>query len=83
VWNWKFHGAWITPTLSLVACLALWEAVVRYAQVPVYLVPAPSLIATKLVAAYPLFLQETLHSVVSITLASPWPCSSVFPPQPL
>src|SRR6266446_5998386 len=66
VWNWKFHGAWITPALSLVACLALWEAVVRYAHVPVYLVPAPSLIATKLVAAYPLFLQETLHSVVSI-----------------
>src|SRR5262245_52715892 len=64
VWNWKFHGVWITPTLSLVACLTLWEAVVRYAQVPVYLVPAPSLIATKLVAAYPLFLQES--SVVSI-----------------
>ena len=66
VWNWKFHSAWITPALSLVACLALWEAVVRYVQVPVYLVPPPSLIATKLVAAYPLFLQETLHSVVSI-----------------
>jgi len=62
------HGAWITPVLSLLCCLAVWEGVVRYFQVPVYLIPAPSLIASKLVAAYRLFLQETLHSVVAIII---------------
>jgi NitT/TauT family transport system permease protein len=65
---WHTHGAWITPALSLLCCLAMWEGAVRYFQVPVYLVPAPSLIASKLVAAYPLFLQETLHSVIAIII---------------
>jgi len=65
---WDSHGAWITPVLSLLCCLAVWEGVVRYFQVPVYLIPAPSLIASKLVAAYPMFLQETLHSVVAIII---------------
>jgi NitT/TauT family transport system permease protein len=65
---WDSHGAWITPALSLLCCLAVWEGAVRYFQVPVYLIPAPSLIASKLVATYPLFLQETLHSVVAIVI---------------
>jgi len=65
---WDCHGAWITPVLSLLCCLAVWEGVVRYFQVPVYLIPAPSLIVSKLVAAYPLFLQETLHSVIAIII---------------
>ena len=65
---WDTHGAWITPALSLLCCLAIWEGAVRYFQVPVYLIPAPSLIASKLVAAYPLFLQETAHSVVAIII---------------
>jgi NitT/TauT family transport system permease protein len=66
--HWKTHGGWITPVLSLACCLLLWEAAVRYLEVPVYLIPAPSLIAGKLVTAYPLFLQETLHSIVSIVI---------------
>ena len=60
------HAAWLTPALSLLCCLALWEAAVRWFQVPIYLVPPPSLIAGKLIAGYPLFLQETLHSVLAI-----------------
>src|SRR5262245_11278934 len=67
-WTWKSHGAWITPLASVASCLALWELAIRAFDVPVYLVPAPSLIATKLVAAYPLFLQETMHSVIAIIL---------------
>ena len=54
--------------MSLACCLLLWEAAVRYLEVPVYLIPAPSLIAGKLVTAYPLFLQETLYSIVSIVI---------------
>jgi NitT/TauT family transport system permease protein len=65
---WHAHGAWITPALSLLCCLAMWEGAVRYFQVPVYLIPAPSLIVSKLVGAYPLFLQETLHSVIAIII---------------
>ncbi len=66
--HWKVHGAWITPLLSLALCVAVWEVAVRYFDVPVYLIPAPSLIAGKLVTAYPLFLQETLYSVVAIVI---------------
>jgi NitT/TauT family transport system permease protein len=65
---WTAHGAWITPALSLLCCLVIWEAAVRYFQPPIYLIPAPTLIAGKLIAGYPLFLQETLHSVVAIII---------------
>jgi NitT/TauT family transport system permease protein len=65
-WNWAFHGAWLTPCLSLFLSLAMWEAAVRYFAVPVYLLPAPSVIARKLVVSYPLFLEATMHSVVAI-----------------
>jgi NitT/TauT family transport system permease protein len=65
-WNWASHGAWFTPCLSLILCLAIWEAAVRYFAVPVYLLPAPSAIARKLVVSYPLFLDATMHSAVAI-----------------
>jgi NitT/TauT family transport system permease protein len=65
-WNWASHGAWFTPCLSLFLSLAAWEAAVRYFAVPVYLLPAPSVIARKLVMSYPLFLEATMHSVVAI-----------------
>jgi NitT/TauT family transport system permease protein len=64
--GWRFPTAWLTPVLTLTGCLVLWEAAVRYFAVPVYLVPPPSLIAGKLLASYPLFLQATLHSAVAI-----------------
>jgi NitT/TauT family transport system permease protein len=64
--SWTFPTAWLTPALTLTGCLVLWEAAVRYFAVPVYLVPPPSLIAGKLLASYPLFLQATLHSAVAI-----------------
>ena len=67
-WNWASHGAWLTPCLSLLLCLATWEAAVRYFAVPVYLLPAPSVIAHKLVVSYPLFLEATMHSVIAIVV---------------
>jgi NitT/TauT family transport system permease protein len=39
---------WIAPALLVAALLGAWEAWVRIAAVPQYLVPAPSLIATTL-----------------------------------
>ncbi len=67
-WNWASHGAWLIPCLSLFLSLAMWEAAVRYFAVPVYLLPAPSVIARKLVVSYPLFLEATMHSVVAIII---------------
>jgi NitT/TauT family transport system permease protein len=65
--TWRRHGAWLTPLLTLVCCLAIWEAAVRFLAVPVYLLPAPSQIAAKLATSYPLFFSETLSSVASIS----------------
>lgn len=48
-----FASAWrraAVPTASVAVFLALWEAVVRGAGIPPYLLPAPSLVATTLVA---------------------------------
>src|ERR1051326_1772654 len=65
---WDTHGAWIAPAVSLTCCLLLWEAAVRVFDVPIYLIPAPRIVAGKLVSSYPLFLQETLHSVIAIII---------------
>jgi len=62
------RGAFVTPVMSLVVCLAIWEAAVRYFDVPVYLLPPPSLIARKLIETYPMFLQQTLHSAIAIVV---------------
>jgi NitT/TauT family transport system permease protein len=64
--RWRRLGGQITPVISLAFCLAAWEAAVSYFQVPVYLIPAPSQIASKLLADYPLFVAETLHSILAI-----------------
>jgi NitT/TauT family transport system permease protein len=63
---WTGHGVWLAPALSLFGCLAAWEAAVRYFDVPIYLVPAPSQVAGQLLVSYPQFLQATLSSGVSI-----------------
>src|SRR5262245_13723805 len=62
------HGAWIIPTISFLALLIVWEILVRAFKVPVYLLPAPTVVAEKMVSAFPLFLEETLHSVVAIVI---------------
>jgi NitT/TauT family transport system permease protein len=63
---WTVRGVWIAPALSLLGCLAAWEAAVRYFDVPIYLVPAPSQIAGQLLVSYPKFLQATFSSAISI-----------------
>jgi NitT/TauT family transport system permease protein len=63
---WTVRGVWIAPALSLLGCLAAWEAAVRYFDVPIYLVPAPSQITGQLLVSYPQFLQATFSSAVSI-----------------
>lgn len=45
-------GAWITPALSLLTALAVWELGVRWAGIPSYTLPTPSLVATTLAANF-------------------------------
>jgi NitT/TauT family transport system permease protein len=56
----------LLPLLVLAAALGLWEAIVRIESIPPYILPAPSLIATTLVADWPL-LSSSLLVTLSIT----------------
>ncbi|KAF1044635.1 ABC transporter permease [Xylophilus sp.] len=44
----KDRGRWLVPLASLLVALGLWEAVVRFAGIPHYILPAPSLVAATL-----------------------------------
>ncbi len=44
--------AWTLPTLVLLGLVAAWELLVRWAQIPAYTLPAPSLVASTLVANF-------------------------------
>ena len=55
------------PLAVFAAFLALWEAVVRWREIPDYVLPAPSLIAGKLVEDHELLL-SSLRVTLSITL---------------
>lgn len=48
-------AAWATTTAIFGALILAWEAVVRVASVPVYLLPAPSSIVERLVSRWALF----------------------------
>jgi NitT/TauT family transport system permease protein len=68
---WTLHGGvagWIAPVISVLASLLIWEAAVRYFDVPVYLLPPPSMIVGKLISSYPQFLQATADSGLAIAV---------------
>ncbi|WP_112664607.1 ABC transporter permease [Microvirga flavescens] len=56
------------PAIVFVAAIAAWEAYVRMAGVPAYILPAPSLIVTTLVADWPV-LSVALLVTLKTTLA--------------
>lgn len=56
----------IAPVASVLGCGLVWEGAVRYFDVPIYLLPPPSLIIGKLFSSYLLFLEATLHSALAI-----------------
>ena len=47
------ENQWLAPLVVFVVVMALWETVVRVLQVPVFLLPTPSAIATTFVANAP------------------------------
>ena len=57
-------GYILPPGIALVLAVAIWEAWVRAASIPVYIVPAPSVVITRLVGDFGFF---ALHG--GITLA--------------
>lgn len=43
---------WLLPTLVLLGLIGAWEALVRLAHIPAYTLPAPSLVASTLIANF-------------------------------
>lgn len=66
-------GDILWPVLFGVAVLALWEFAVRWWQVPVFLLPPPSAIATAFVRDAALLADAWLHTI-RLTLASFFAC---------
>lgn len=59
----------VMPTLAIIIALGIWEGLVRYYQVPHYLIPAPSLIAETLIKDGP-SLTASMWFTVKLTLIS-------------
>jgi NitT/TauT family transport system permease protein len=59
----------LMPTLAIILALLLWEALVRYYEVPHYLIPAPSLIGQTLIKDGPSLLNSMMFTV-KLTLIS-------------
>ncbi|RRY11137.1 ABC transporter permease [Brucella anthropi] len=57
------------PTLAIIIALGIWEGLVRYYQVPHYLIPAPSLVAETLIKDGP-SLTASMWFTVKLTLIS-------------
>jgi len=60
---------WIMPGATLLAAIFLWEFLTWYHQVPHYLIPAPSLIASTLVTDWGT-LMDSLWVTVQLTLSA-------------
>lgn len=59
----------VMPTLAITVALLIWEGLVRYYEVPHYLIPAPSVIAETLVKDGPSLMSSMLFTV-KLTLLS-------------
>ncbi|WP_192799519.1 ABC transporter permease [Brucella tritici] len=59
----------VMPTLAIIIALGIWEGLVRYYQVPHYLIPAPSLIAETLIKDGP-SLMDSMWFTIKLTLIS-------------
>ncbi|MCR8724560.1 ABC transporter permease [Frigidibacter sp. ROC022] len=59
----------VLPVLTIVVALGIWEGLVRYYQVPKYLIPAPSVIAETLVKDGP-SLMGSMWFTIKLTLLS-------------
>jgi ABC-type nitrate/sulfonate/bicarbonate transport system permease component len=55
---------WLTTALVFAALIAGWEAIVRGANVPVYLLPPPSVIVERLATRWPLFAANAWTTLV-------------------
>lgn len=66
----RFRGVaqWLRPTLIVVAFLAAWQGVVELFSIPGWKLPAPSAIASELVASRVLYLKHTWVTLEEVFL---------------
>lgn len=60
--------SWVIPAIILLALIALWEIWVQFGNIPKWQLPAPSAIATELVASWSLLLHHayiTLQEIIA------------------
>lgn len=62
----RFLGEAMIPVLTGLGVLAGWEAAVRMFEVPIYLLPPPTVIIHKMIADFPLFFSEGMSTVLAI-----------------
>ncbi|MEM2897278.1 MAG: ABC transporter permease [Candidatus Bathyarchaeia archaeon] len=75
----SFLMAYILPTLTLLAMVVLWEISVWALKIPIWLLPAPSLVANKIVSYWPYlsynlfitFYETILGFITAIIIALP------------
>ena len=56
---------WLLPLLALAGGIALWEAVVRINDIPVYVLPAPSVVFATLVQDWPILFAALLATLAT------------------
>lgn len=61
--------AWVAPVLVILAVLMLWEVLVRWREVPHYILPAPSQVLVTLWAEGPSLLQSLVYTL-QVTVAA-------------
>ena len=67
--TWTLHGKKYLPPLALIVfCLVLWEGIVKYWQVPKWLLPAPSAIAKAWWESRDLLSQHAQTTIIETTV---------------
>jgi NitT/TauT family transport system permease protein len=61
-------SAFLSPVVAIVVLLAVWEIVVRAFGIPVFILPAPSVIWTEAVSAWPSLLRHTGVTVQTVLM---------------
>lgn len=63
----KWKPRWMQPFIAVIVSFAVWEGSVHLLKIPGYLLPPPSAILMKMVMQGPLFLRESVSTVLAIT----------------
>src|SRR5262249_23623890 len=56
----------IAPTLAVLGAIALWWGIVRIFEIPDYLLPAPEVVAARIVKEWPALLKHGAYTLLSV-----------------